>query len=146
MTTRPYMHVYSIEDLMMTSERLGSHFFDRDTMRAWNSTVSRLVRVAESVKTRDRFDGWREPESIDVLFITSERDVRGAWEAHRRYTVRVAHILPGKDRYEGRDIIRFDTVGDFGQYPNLRQAKKALRSLPLAEWSNPTYREVVTPK
>lgn len=145
MSTRPYARILSVTDLMATADRLGSHFFSLDTMRHFNSRVSRAIRIAESDATRERQNRYAdpEPEEIRILFLTSERDVRSAWNGHRRYTLRTAHVRPGLNGNAGKDLIQFDTVGEFGAHRSLSQAKRALKALPFGEWNNEDlFREV----
>lgn len=69
------------EDLKYAVTRTALHFFDPDTMRAFNS---RLVGTPRWIL--DPEDG-----TIAVGFVTSERDTHGefrAWHGKRRYTVR----------------------------------------------------------
>jgi hypothetical protein len=127
---RPLKHIRTITDLVHTADVLGSYFFSLDTMRWFSSRLSGEIRVFES---ETQHDGG--PERIVVLFITSERNVRSAWDEGRRYTVRKATILPHKGTLADRgDFIFFDTIGEFGQYETLAQAKKALRRV--TGWEN----------
>ena len=143
---RPYAHIFSAEDLIETANALGSYFFSVDTMRWFNSRVSNEVRVAESLERRQIMEGHpeTEPVRIEVLFITSERAVRSAWDGKRRYTLRKATVLPHKgERADEGDFIFFDTLGEFGQFETLKQAKTALRQTPSSEWTNlDTMKEV----
>lgn len=77
----------------------GGHFFDRDTMRFFNSRVMR-ERLYNATTT-------------DVYFVTSEVDFYGR---DRRYTVRVL-------RAEGS----IDEVGAFRQYASRNGAVRAMR-------------------
>lgn len=59
----------NISEIKRANADIGRHFFDKQTMRFFNSRVLSTVY-------HGRF------------FITSEQDGYGAWERERRYTVR----------------------------------------------------------
>lgn len=88
----------SIEHVMAANRNLGHYFFERDTMRFFQTRVGSTLY------------GGR-------LFVTSERDDSygsAAWDGQRRYTVR---------RANGDGSIT--TVGEFGQYASRAGANAA---------------------
>lgn len=60
MTTRPYRYMHSSETVRETADRLGSHYFDRDTMR-WHR--SRLL------DTFVQDPEHNDPEGTQVVYI-----------------------------------------------------------------------------
>lgn len=80
----------------------GSAFWFTRSAMAWFGT-----RVVWSSLTQDA-TGW--------LFITSEQDGRGAWNGERRYSVR--HFRYGSG---------VDTMGEFGGYDTLKNARIAIK-------------------
>lgn len=89
----------------------GSHFFDRDTMRFFQS------RAAQS--------GWEivNPEGMTHGFtlVTSEPDIRGN---DRRYTVRL-FVLSG----DGRMVTHTDDAAGFRGYGSRAEANRMARHL-----------------
>ena len=91
----------TMRDVRRANERAGFHFFDSGTLRFFDSIIGRTLY------------GGR-------YFVTSER-FRPSWPERphaRRYTVREA--FP-----DGR----IETVGEFQQYPNARQARLEIHRL-----------------
>ena len=91
MTTRPYLKCNTAEDVRLTADRLGSHFFSPDTMRFFKS---RLLSFHRSL-TDD-----------SGLIITSE--VFG--DEPRHYSVRRYEITRDD---AGRDSINFETISKY---------------------------------
>lgn len=98
--------IYDTRELAREAKRAGSHWFDRDTLRWFDS------RILEDI-----YDGR--------FFISSERNKYG--DDVRRYTVR-EFKFSGYVREDGRECVRFDidTVGEFGQFATAREAKSFL--------------------
>jgi hypothetical protein len=102
----------------------GSHFFDKDTMRAFGSRLHDPVY----------------PAKFGTFFVTSEKDramtysdgthSRGAWDGRRRYTVRFVAARPVLSRYRGH--VYANTRGqivnvmpdDFGAFGTLDSARQ----------------------
>ena len=109
MTIRPYDQILSIADLITTSERLGGHFFDADTMRFFNSRVlSDLYRVNDS-------EGY---------FVTSERF---DYDTPRTYSVR--YYVVTHDDEKNSDSIDIGSVDEGYQLATAYRAKKLAREL-----------------
>lgn len=103
MTKRPFDRILSVDDLITTSERLGGHFFDADTLRFFNSRVlSDLYRVDDS-------RGY---------FVTSERYE----DEPRTYSVR--RYVVTHDDEKNSDYIDISSVDEGYQLPTPYQAKK----------------------
>lgn len=103
MAKRPFDQINNIDQLITTSERLGGHFFDKETMRAFNSRVlSDLYRVDDS-------RGY---------FVTSERYD----EEPRTYSVRYYVVI--HDHEENSDRVDIGSVDEGYQLPTSYQAKK----------------------
>lgn len=90
----------TVNDIKQLAADTGNHFFDRDTMRFFNSRVLRRVYFGQ-------------------FFVTSERDDTpgGAWDGQRRYTLRCA-------RYDDGELT-IGTVGYFGDYATAAEAREA---------------------
>ena len=102
----------------------GSHFFDKDTMRGFQSRLHDPVY----------------PAKFGTFFITSEKDrpmtysdgtySRGAWDGHRRYTVRFVAARKTFARYHGHVYTYqrgqlIDTMpDDFGAFTTLDSARR----------------------
>ena len=108
-TGRALLHLDAIR---ATASHLGSHFFDRDTMRFFRSRVSPPVLVLP--------DG-------SALFITSEqfRDHRGYVET-RKYTVRHAWVGCQAGQAEPSFNVDEDEAG-FQGYDTLSRARTAAK-------------------
>lgn len=113
--------IYSIDDLRKAASDLGSHYFDRDTMRFFNS------RVLEGIYRPSISESPRAG-----LFVTSERQ-DWPYEApgQRLYSVRrftITRTVREGTNYD-IDVIEFGTVGEFQQYTTARAAKRAAQSI-----------------
>jgi hypothetical protein len=84
--------LFSLEDAKAIAKDQGSHFFDADTLRFFNSRVSEMVYSTTDGKT--------------MFFVTSERM---DWTTPRLYTVRKATL--GET-----GIFDISTVGEFQEY------------------------------
>lgn len=103
MAKRPFDQINNIDQLITTSERLGGHFFDDDTMKFFNSRVlSDLYRVDDS-------RGY---------FVTSERYE----DEPRTYSVR--RYVVTHDDEKNSDYIDISSVDEGYQLPTSYQAKK----------------------
>ena len=90
--------LYGIDDIQWFNNYNGFHFFDRESMRFFNSRI-----LSDVYRGR-----W---------FVTSERnDMPYSQPATRLYTVRYV-----------REDGTLETVGEFQQYETAYQAKKAAR-------------------
>lgn len=104
MAKRPFDQINNIDQLITTSERLGSHFFDKETMRFFNSRIlSDLYRVDDS-------RGY---------FVTSERF---SYNTPRTYSVRYYVVIHNND--ENSDRIDIGAIDEGYQLPTPYQAKK----------------------
>lgn len=92
--------IYTVSQLKAAVTLTGSHFFDKDTMRFFSS------RVAPGILHTDR----------GIVFITSEQFVSPYHAEPRMYTLRLFT--------EEGDI---KELGEFQQYKDLRQARKAAK-------------------
>jgi hypothetical protein len=115
--------IYSIDDLRKAADDLGSHYFEPETMRFFNSRVLEGIyrpSIAESPRCG--------------LFITSER-----FESDpRRYSIRRFTITHATRSGDGMpvDVIEFDTIGGFQAYGTAETAKRHARKLiESGEWS-----------
>lgn len=97
-TNHPSKYV-SIQDVKNIAQRHGSHWFDADTMRFFNSRVSQDATI----------------DGEFIYFVSSER----YRSEPRLYSVRQLNIFTG--------II--ETIGEFQQYRTSAQAKKVIKSL-----------------
>jgi len=103
-TRKPYPQpIYNNNDLIAASRWFGSHFFDKGTMRFFQS---RLIDVTYTV-----------PGGVCV-FITSERFTTSRGAEPRAYTVRTFNTMNGN----------IEEIGDFQQYATLYQARKAWKA------------------
>lgn len=95
--------IYTVSQLKAAVTLTGSHFFDKDAMRFFRS------RVAPGILHTDR----------GIVFITSEQFVSYTPTYHaepRMYTLR---LLTEEGDIKG--------LGEFQQYKDLRQARKAAK-------------------
>jgi hypothetical protein len=121
MSSKRVTPLHNITEVVQCVSATGSHFFDRDTMRFFNSKLS---------------DGVY-PTKFGTFFITSERDKglygTGAWDGKRRYTVRFvaarnvfsrrwSHTYTQK-RGELVDVM----TDDFGAFATLDSARRFAR-------------------
>lgn len=81
----------------------GSHWFDRDTMEFFHTTL-------------DESDIW-EVDADTVVFVTSETSPSD----ERAWSIRVARFY----RKDGTERVGIDTVGEFGQYAERVTARQA---------------------
>lgn len=91
----------------------SGHFFDKDTMRFFNSSLT---------------SHFKRLNNLECLFITSERQGTNP----RYYTVRRAIIV---NKYEYSDTLKkvnIDTLGEFNTL-TLAQAKKLMNSMELVD-------------
>ena len=103
MAKRPFDQINNIDQLITTSERLGGHFFDKDTMKFFNSRVlSDLYRVDDS-------KGY---------FVTSERYE----DEPRTYSVR--YYVVTHDDEKNSDYIDISSVDEGFRLATAYQAKK----------------------
>ncbi len=94
------METVSVDSVREHAKRVGSHWFDADTMRFFRSRVSSY--------------GWRSADGTRVYFVSSERREGCA----RRYSVRVADMTS-----EDRGCV--DTLGTFQQFASRSGAERA---------------------
>jgi len=101
-----------IDDVITRVKGTGSHFFSKDTMRAFHSRVSDNAY----------------PTAHGTYFVTSERDygvyissgwLEGAWDGKRRYTVRFCDLSGSLHA----------TPGGFCNYASWNGAHKAAKRL-----------------
>ena len=104
--------INSIADLKRRVKDCGSHFFDRDTMRFFNSRIGS--------------DIFKSPRG--VFFVTSEKGP----DNRRRYTVR---------QFGGKARCSIKTVGKFQKFRTAAQAKAAARRLAI-RFTGRTSRDV----
>ena len=100
----------NLADVRETAKRCGNHFFDRESMRTFNS------RLCESLTRLSPKDG-------SVWFVTSERSDDSVYGG-RRYTVRRASLeylrLPWARRYEAPSWSWYNEYGETANPANLR--------------------------
>ena len=115
MTNAPFTDIRTVSDLKITAHALGSHFFDADTMRFFNS---RILDTLYPLTT--------ESETAFGFFVTSERYDENT---PRKYTVRCYQVTTAPRESDGRIVsrINIDTVGAFREYETARQAHSAAR-------------------
>jgi len=119
MTNTPFTDIRTVSDLKTTAHALGSHFFDADTMRFFNS------RILDGLHTLTT-----ESETAFGFFVTSERYDENT---PRKYTVRSYQVTTKPRESDGRitSRISIDTVGPtssgFGGYGTAKQARRAAR-------------------
>lgn len=100
------------EDLQRKAKSVGSHFFDEDTLRFFNSCM-----ITESFYKNDDGTVW--------YFATSEK-APGEGE-RRRYTARVARLVQG----EQGERMDFDPVDgtEYRQFSTRRQVNEFISDL-----------------
>lgn len=111
----------SLGQIISAHNASGGHFFDKDSMRFFNSRVSEMVYPTFG--------------DFGTLFVTSERDSGSSYGHHARfYTVRRAYWStdnePGSSTF-GQDYISLETVGEFQQYMSRSGAHKAAKRIQL---------------
>jgi hypothetical protein len=122
----PTTPLRNMTEVIQAVQFRGSHFFDRDTMRAFNSRLADDVYVT-------KFGTFIITSEKDRPFTYSDgRPSPGAWNHNRRYTVRfvacrkIRHIswadhVYTADRGEFADVF----PDDFGAFGSLKAARKA---------------------
>lgn len=110
MTTYQRTAIYSSDDIRAVADGAGSHFFDPDTMRFFNS---RLLSGAWVLDGNECKPGHR------YLFVTSER----YGDEPRHYTVRIMTLGTVRDNRPAVDI---DTLSC--PYPSAREARAAMNA------------------
>lgn len=116
MAKRPFDQINNIDQLITTSGRLGGHFFDKETMRAFNSRIlSDLYPVSDS-------EGY---------FVTSERF---DYDTPRTYSVRYYVVIHNDD--ENSDRIDVGSVYGGYQLGSAYLAKKKAKELATADILN----------
>lgn len=108
MTTYQRTAIHSADDIRAVADGAGSHFFNRDTMRFFQSRLLSGVWILDG---NDCKPGHR------YLFVTSERYD----DAPRHYTVRIMTLGTVRDNRPAVDI---DTL--FGPYSSAREARAAM--------------------
>jgi len=102
-----------MQHIIARADRTGSHFFDKATMRFFNSRLLPAT-LTQMDATGDRF-----------RFVTSEL-MPG--DARRTYTVRSVEFYREADKNgTPRERVTFDTVGEFRQYGSAAQARRHIR-------------------
>jgi len=115
MTNAPFTDIRTVSDLKTTAHALGSHFFDADTMRFFNS---RILDTLYPLTT--------ESATAFGFFVTSERYDE---TTPRKYTARCYQITTEPRESDGRMVSRIyiSTAGAFCEHETARQAHKAAR-------------------
>jgi len=93
---------WDYDDIKAANQRAGHHFFDRETMQFFMSSVHDIYHLTASIDTR-------------ILLITSESYGRYD-EEPPRFTVREFFPATGK----------VNTIGEFMQYKTLYAARDAI--------------------
>ena len=104
----------NIDELVNQYNTLNSgHFFDKDTMRFFDSKLT---------------DSFKRINDKKVYFITTEKCIFG--EAKRKATIRVAELLEYVRESDKKTCykIRIETLGEFNKL-SLYTAKKVLETL-----------------
>lgn len=124
MTTRPFTRMHSAEDVRITSDRLGSHFFDDETMRYFDSRLTSAFHTVTPYSTP-----ITEGDTEVVYIVTSERFE----DDPRQYAVRRVRVWRNED---GRDRITFDRVLvaqlTYSEQPRAREVAKRMASIAAA--------------
>lgn len=102
--------IASANDVRAVVQAAGSHFFDADTMRFFNS------RLLEGVYP---IDGWESREGARFLFVTSERYE----DDPRQYSVRMLTLTSQRD---DRPDVQIDSDFDT-KHDTAAQARTAAR-------------------
>jgi hypothetical protein len=124
MNDKPLM---TLEQVKRAMQARGSHFWDRDTMRGFQSRASQKVY----------------PTADGTYFVTSEKDrpfyyaggVTAAWDGQRRYTVRFCAATVVKETVHGHEYSHergelVDAEPDaFGNHATSRAAHAAAKRL-----------------
>ena len=113
MTTYQRDTIHTTDDIRAIADHAGSHFFDADTMRFFNSRILDGVRALDGNTTKP---GRR------YLFITSERDNYS--NLPRQYTVRIATLGTQRD---DRPAIDIQTIDEAYGLPSAAAARRFMR-------------------
>ena len=113
MATYQHATVTSAASIRAIADGAGSHFFDADTMRFFNSRLLEGVYPAETNNGK-----WDARTGNAFYFVTSERP---DW-APRHYTVRKMTLTTVRG---GRAAVEIGTVDEFYAMTTAREAKKA---------------------
>lgn len=122
--------IYSADDIRAIADHAGSHFFDRETMRFFDSRLLEGVYPCEANRiTGESPDTMQaNPYAAEVAnrfaFVTSERS---DWEG-RAYTVRILTLASVRD---DRPSVSIDTLGGFQHWGTAREARHAAKA-----WAN----------
>ena len=95
---------YLENEVRSRAQKVGSHFFDADTMRFFSSRVSELM--------------WKKGD--DIYFVTSEAD-----KGHIKHKGSIRAYTVRKCSKEGS----IDPISDFQEYPTLAQARTAIKEV-----------------
>jgi hypothetical protein len=109
MQTTTTLELHTLDQIKRAAERAGSHWFDRSTLRYFNSRISEHVYPVPNgalFVSSEKFTGYREPDG------------------ERLYTVRSC-------TYDGS----INTVGEFQQYRTSKAAHAAALRLMLDGFS-----------
>lgn len=119
MATYQRMTVHSTDDIRAIADRAGSHFFDADTMRFFNSRLLSGVYPAQTNTGK-----WEAVTGNAFYFVTSERfEALYSDPEPRHYTVRKLTLTSVRD---DRPAVDIETVGDYHATANAaRNAAKA---------------------
>lgn len=123
MATYQHANVTSANSIRAIANGAGSHFFDADTMRFFNSRLLEGVYPAETNNGK-----WVARTGNVFYFVTSERyDSTYGGPEPRHYTVRRMTLTAVRDDRPGVDI---ETVGDYhaSAYQARKAAQEAARS------------------
>lgn len=99
----------SITEVMARAEKAHSHFFDKDTMRFFQSRASETCYI----------------KGTDIYFITSEKQ-KSHWSEFDQKVYHFPRLFTVRKCDKDGDI---DTIGDFQAYDSLRAARKAIKDL-----------------
>lgn len=126
MSIRPFMKINSADDVRATADRLGSHFFDADTMRGFSSRLlNHWSPVTDGPSGENR-------EEIGYI-VTSERDTMR--NTPREYAVRRISVRK-VTRDNGYIIDEFD-IDTIVRFLKPEQAKAAAHNLAVLEYGGP---------
>lgn len=108
--------ITSSDDVRAVADRSGSHFFDPDTMRFFNSRLLEGVYPAVSnVGSR-----WETHEGSQFAFVTSDSN---EWEG-RKYSVRILTLGSQRDDRPAVDIVSLDSAYRLDTIAQARSAAK----------------------
>ena len=113
MTTYQRDTIHTTDDIRAIADHAGSHFFDVDTLRFFNSRILDGVRA---------LDGNATEPGRRYLFVTSERDNYS--NRPRQYTVRIATLGTQRDN---RPTIDIETIDDGYSLPTAAAARRFMQ-------------------